>query len=460
MQDRLTQELVAALRIDGRDRLVFDARLPGFGVRITPAGTKIFVAQARVEGRLRRVPVGRFPDMSVVAARDAADAALRDMRAGLDPKVEKAARVKAVEAGSTTVAEFAERWLAEHVRTKHKPRTIFDYERLIEQKIKPALGHLLVGSVAKEHVLKFHADMKATPRRANYTVATFRALMTYAEDCRLRAPMTNPARRIKMYREHARERFLSEDEIGRAAEAITSAEQAKKIGPYAAAGLRLALFTGARSGEVTAAQWRHVDWERKIIRLPDSKTNTPRTIHLSDAAIEVFKALPRVGPFIIAGAKPDEAYKNLSRAWIVAREYGGLGDVRLHDLRHSYASLAAGRGVSLQMIGKLLGHRVAATTQRYAHLARDAVAGINDELGAAMCDREEREEGANRCERREDEGGFEKASAGAREGREGPMSEGGAKLMPRKFKKADFGPALDFFKDFETGFDGIERRRI
>ena len=94
--------------------------------------------------------------------------------------------------------------------------------------------------------------------------------------------------------------------------------------------------------------------------------------------------MPRVGPFVIAGAKPGEAYKNLTRAWGTARAYAGLQDVRLHDLRHSYASLAAGRGVSLQMIGKLLGHRVPATTARYAHLARDHVASINDELDAAM----------------------------------------------------------------------------
>jgi len=98
----------------------------------------------------------------------------------------------------------------------------------------------------------------------------------------------------------------------------------------------------------------------------------------------VLRTLPRRGPYVIAGAIDDEPFRNLSRSWIVAREYASLTDVRLHDLRHSYASLAAGRGVSLQMIGKLLGHRVPATTQRYAHLARDAVAAVNDELGTAM----------------------------------------------------------------------------
>ena len=189
---------------------------------------------------------------------------------------------------------------------------------------------------------------------------------------------------VEFFRENARERFLSEAEIGAAAEGIEQAEREGVIGPHAAAGLRLALFTGARSGEIVAIQWSFIDWNRKQVRLPDSKTNTPRTIHLGDAAIEVLKTLPRVGPFVIAGAKPGEAYKNLTRAWGTARVYAGLDDVRLHDLRHSYASLAAGRGVSLQMIGKLLGHKVAATTMRYAHLARDQVATINDELDAAM----------------------------------------------------------------------------
>jgi integrase len=384
MRDRITQEMVASLPIDGRDRLIFDTREPGFAVRVTPAGTKIFIAQARVEGELRRLALGRFPDMSAAAARDSAREAVTDMRAGRDPRVERTARAKAIEAGATTVAKFSERWLAEVVRPKRKPRTIADYERLLAQRIVPELGHLIVERVAKEDVIKLHVAMQSTPRRANYTVSTFRAMMTYAEDCGLRPPLSNPARRIEMYRERPRERFLSEDEIAIAADAIATAETTGKIGPHAAAGLRLALFTGARSGEVTAIKWTHIDWSRKLARLPDSKTNEPRTIHLSEAALEVIKTVPRVGPFVIAGVKPDASFKNLSRAWIVARKFGGLDDVRLHDLRHSFASLAAGRGVSLPMIGKLLGHRVPATTQRYAHLARDVVAAVNDEIGDAM----------------------------------------------------------------------------
>jgi len=384
----LSEKLIAAfiedLKPTGRDLVVFDRLLSGFAVRITPAGSKLFIVQTWAGGRARRVSIGAFPTMTLADARSAARIVLEDLRAGRDPKAERAARQKATEAGEATVAELADKWLADYVRPKLKSRTVFDYERLLRQHILPALGHLSVTHVSRDDINRLHVSMARTPRRANYTVSTVRALMSFACDLNLRPPLDNPCRKIKMYRERARERFLTESEIAAAAEAIAKAEQDGRIGPHGAAGLRLCLFSGARSGEITAAQWTHVDWGRKLIRLPDSKTNEPRTIHLSDAALEVLKTLHRVGPYIVGGAKEGEPYKNLSRAWIIARKYAGLDDVRLHDLRHSYASLAASRGISLQMIGKLLGHRVPATTQRYAHLARDAVAAVNDELGAAM----------------------------------------------------------------------------
>lgn len=383
-QRRLTEDVVAREPVTGRDILIFDGLQPGFGLRITPTGRKIFVAQARVAGRSRRITVGTWPDKTVTDARNDARDALQAMRKGVDPGADRKARLKASLAGQTTVAQFAERWLAEHVQLKLKPRTAADYEKLVAQRIKPALGTLTIAGVSREDVLQLHAAMSAIPRRANYTISTFRAMMSFAEDLGLREAGSNPAKRVKLYRESNRERFLNETEIAKAAAAITAAEQAGKIGPHAAAGLRLCLFTGARSGEITAAKWAHVDWRRNIIRLPDSKTNEPRTIHLSAAALAVVKSVEHVGPYIVAGAVDGAPFKNLGRSWIVARKFGGLDDVRLHDLRHSYASLAAGKGVSLQMIGKLLGHRVPATTQRYAHLARDAAAAVNDELGDAM----------------------------------------------------------------------------
>jgi hypothetical protein len=139
MRQRLTQQFVDELHADGRDRIVFDALVAGFGIRVTAPGTKIFVVHVRVGGRLRRAAIGRFPGISVAAARELARSALRDLRAGRDPRVEEEARAKATENGATTVAAFSDRWLAEHVRPKRKPRTISDYERLLEQKILPVL---------------------------------------------------------------------------------------------------------------------------------------------------------------------------------------------------------------------------------------------------------------------------------------------------------------------------------
>jgi integrase len=382
----LTDALVAALPVDGRDRPYADSKLAGFAVRVTPQGAKIFQARARVGvgGPRRTVPLGTFPDLSVAAARSNALRALADMRRGVDPVLAERTRQRAALAGEVTVAGLAAKWMADHVRPKLKPRTILDYDALLAKHILPALGHLSVAAVERDDVIRLHVAMQATPRRANYTISTVRALLNFAIDLKLRPPASNPVRRIKAYRERKLERFLTEIEIARAAEAITAAEATGRIGPCAASGLRLALLTGARSGELTAAQWAHVDWQRKIIRLPDSKTNEPRTIHLSEAAVEVLRATPRVGPFIVAGVNPGEPYKNLGRAWIKVRALAGLGDVRLHDLRHSFASVAAAQGMSLQMIGKLLGHRVPATTQRYAHLARDAVADASDAVGAVM----------------------------------------------------------------------------
>jgi integrase len=382
---KLTEAFVDAQAASGRDRIIFDSQLPGLGLRVTPTGTKIFIAQARVAGRKRRITIGFAPAMSLAKARAEAGHALVAMRNGVDPSAERKARLRAAATRGLTISQLAEKWMADFVVPKLKPRTAFDYRKLLAKHILPAVGNLTVAELDHDRVERLHLDMARIPRRANYTLAVVRVMLNYAAKRGLRAPgSSNPASGIKMYRERARERFLNEAEMNAAAEAIARIEQEGKVGPFGAAGLRLALFTGARSGEIAAIQWDHIDWQRRIIRLPDSKSNEARTIHLSDAAVEVLKSVPHVGPYVMAGASTKGSYKNLSRAWTVARAYAGLEDVRLHDLRHSYASLAAGRGVSLQMIGKLLGHKVVATTQRYAHLARDAAQSVNDELGAAI----------------------------------------------------------------------------
>jgi integrase len=378
---RLTQSFVDEASADGRDRIVFDSQVPGLGLRITPTGTKIFVAQARVAGQKRRITVGYAADMPLSKARAEAQQMIVAMRNGVDPTAEQRARLRAAAARSVTLRDFSERWLTEHVFPKLKPRTSQGYKEILARHILPALGNLSIAAVDREQVERLHLAMADTPRTANQAIAIVRALLGFAVQHGLRTG--NPAAAIKAYRENKRERFLSEAEIGAAADAITQAES-RGIGPFAAAGLRLCLFTGARSGEITSIRWDHIDWQRRLIRLPDRKTNEPRTIHLSDAAIEVLRNVPHVGPYVIAGRKYGSPFQSLSRAWHIARNYAGFDDVHLHDFRHSFASIAAGQGLSLYTIGKLLGHKNPKTTARYAHLARDVAQSANDEIGAVM----------------------------------------------------------------------------
>lgn len=382
LSQKLTQESVAALRPDGSDRIVFDDQVSGFGVRITPNGRKIFVAQGRLAKRPIRMTIGYADNMKVAAARNEAIDALAKIGKGIDPRQGRYLPGSPNRTPELTVGEFAATFLEEHA-AKLKPRTADDYKRIVDDKIKPKFGGRPITALSRAEVSAWHAEMATTPRRANYIVAVLRKLMSYAETLGKRAPGTNPAKGITMFREGQRERFLSPEEIGKAADAITAGEAAGEIGPFAAAGLRLALLTGARAGEITAMKWEHVNADRRLVVLPDSKTGK-RVIYLSETAWAVVEGLPNVGDYLIAGATKDAPYARLSNAWIRVRDRAGLGEVRLHDLRHTFASVAAGKGLSLPMIGKLLGHRVPATTARYAHLATDPVIALNDDIGEAF----------------------------------------------------------------------------
>jgi integrase len=315
---RLTQAFVdAQVGGDGRDRIIFDSQVSGLGLRITPTGKKIFIAQAYVARRKRRITIGYAPDMPLSKARLEAQQTLIAMRTA-----DRKARLRASAARTITLRELSDRWLTEFVIPKLRPRTVSDYRQLLDRHILPALGNLTVGEADHERIERRHREMKSTPRRANYAISVLRALLSFAVKHGLRS--SNPATGIKFYREAKRERFLSEAEFGAAADGIAKAEAAGAIGPFAATGLRLALFTGARSGEITAARWEHVDWERRLIRLPDSKNNEPRTIRLSDATIDVLRTTPHVGPFVVAGQKRGIPYRNLTHAWSRVRNLPGL----------------------------------------------------------------------------------------------------------------------------------------
>jgi len=383
MAIKLTEAAVAALPIDGRDTITHDTLLPGFGVRVTPSGSKIYVARARCAGRPVRVALGRFPETSASDARKEARAVLDDLRAGKSPMLGKAERAKARAIGAATVADLGEKWIDEHVEPKRKPKSLREYRRLVAKRINPRFGGTLVSALTKSDVMSWHAGMAKTPRDANHALSTLKAMMNFAEDHGLRAAGSNPCRKIERFPERRVQRFMNEEEIGRAFQAITSAETDGKIGPFAAAGLKLALLTGARSSEITSMLWSEVDLKNRRVRRQDSKVGE-MTIHLPELAVSILKALPRVGPFVITGARKDKGYGQLGKAWERIRGRAGLEDVRLHDFRHTFASMTIAAGFSLPQLGELLAHREQATTKRYAHLAADMTNAASQDVGAAI----------------------------------------------------------------------------
>jgi integrase len=378
MTKRITESLAAALqaRTSDKDEFIFDALLSGYGIRRTPAGVVIHIAVTRAAGRKVRVSLGRWPDMTTASARELARLAIGDVREGRDPALERRARLRAAAVNGVTVSAYAEKWL-EHVRLKRKAKTSSDYASLLKNHVLPALGHRTVAELRVDDVDALHAGLKQKPRAANYAVVVLGAMMQHA--IKAGVCSNNPCRDVVRYKENARERFLSRQEFATVVEAIDKAAADKAINPRAAAGLKLLLCTGARRSEIRATRWADVDWSRRIIRLSDSKGNIPRTVHLSDTALEVLRSLPRDGGFVVGGSR---TFLNI--AWSVVRARCGLGDVRLHDLRHSFASLALASGVPLAMVGKLLGHKRASSVERYAHLSATDAAAANDVVGAAL----------------------------------------------------------------------------
>jgi integrase len=265
---------------------------------------------------------------------------------------------------------LADRFLAEHVRTKRKPSTVCQYEHLLRSAIIPALGRKKVADVTRQDVAGLHHDRRSLPYHANRLLAVTSAMFTFAERWGLRQEGTNPCRYVERYKEQSRERMLSVEELARLGSALATSDGS----PFVIAALKLLVFTGARRSEVLGLRWEWINFERGEARIPDSKTGT-KTIQLAPPALEVLANLPRVqgNPFVIVGGRPGAPLINLEKPWIAIRKQAGLEGVRLHDLRHAFASIAAASGMGLPIIGKMLGHTQATTTMRYAHLADDPV---------------------------------------------------------------------------------------
>ena len=379
----ISKRTVDGLSVDEKDAVFWDRELPGFGVRVYPSGSKVYVVQTRAKGKSKRVTLGRHGVISADQARRKAAETIARIKSGEDPEGKPASMV--------TVADVAARYLKEHVALHCKPGTAKLYRSVVKRFILPAYGHLAVEDVEREHIADLHYELRDMPYQANRVLEIGNKLFNIAELWKLRTG-SNPCKFVRKYREKKRERFLTDGEFRRLGDVLNEMEADNTLPLYPAAAFRLLMLTGCRRNEIVTLRWEHVDLEDGELRLPDSKTGA-RMVPLSPAAARVLAELPRVegNPWVIPGFKPNRHLADLNHYWDRVRDRADLQDVRIHDIRHSFASRALALGESLSMIGKLLGHNKIDTTSRYAHLARDSIkassARVADSIGADILDR-------------------------------------------------------------------------
>jgi integrase len=377
-QGRISKRSVDALVCPpGKDReFLWDDAIAGFGVGAFPSGKKVYVAQYRQGGRSRRATIGEHGRLTPDEARSEAKKLLGIAEAGSDPIAER--RKERV---VRTFGDVAEDFMQRHVATKRKGRTAQSYREALEKHIYPAIKSCRVTNVRRADMATIHSALKATPSAANRVLAVVSSIWNWAARREEVMLVANPCSGIERYPEHGRERFLTSDELARLGDALRET----RIDPFAAAAIRLLILTGARLREILDAQWQNVDIERGVIFLPDSKTGK-KPVYLSAAALEVLAGLARIegNPHIIPGEKAGHPKADLKKPWAAVCKAAGLEGVRLHDLRHSFASIGAGASMGLPVIGKLLGHSQAATTHRYAHLDADPLRRAADTIGATI----------------------------------------------------------------------------
>ena len=366
----ISRRTVEALKV-GKDTVFWDRELTGFGVRVYPSGSKYYVVQTRGPEGPRRITVGRHGVISADQARRRAALMIARIKAGEEPIPEP---MVASRKTGPTVAEVAERYLDEHVAVRCKPRTAEAYSSVIRRHIVPMFGDMSLAAVGRKHVTDLHYALRDVPSTANRSVDVLSRLFAMGEAWGLLPEGANPCRYVVKYRERPRERFLTDEELRRLGRVLREAKDEGGASMYAVAAIRLLLLTGCRRNEILTLRWADVDLDGGELSLADSKTGA-RSVCLPPAAVKILADLPRVrgNQWVIVGRKRGTHMRDLGDAWETVRKRADLEGVRLHDLRHSYASRALALGESLPVIGKLLGHTQVETTARYAHLARDSV---------------------------------------------------------------------------------------
>lgn len=371
---KITKRIVDAVT---PGQTVWDTDIAGFAIRCQRQ-SKTYSLKTRIAGRQRWFTIGKHgAPWNPTTARAEALSILAEIGQGKDPATKRDVASK-----EPDVQMLVERYLTEEIFSKKKPATQTQYEGCLRRLANPIIGKLKARHVSFADVAALHHKLRDHPYQANRTVAVLSAMFSWAELVGLRDRGTNPAKGIRKFREKQHDRFLSADELGNLGQTFEALLKSKEINFFAIAAIRLLIFSGARKSEILSLRWEYIDFEGARLLLPDSKTGK-KMVQLSAPALEVLSTIPRLAgnPHVIVGKNDGAHLVNLHKPWKRICATAGIENVRVHDLRHSFASVAASGGATLQIVGKLLGHTQIATTERYSHLAEDPIKQANEEVG-------------------------------------------------------------------------------
>ena len=374
MSEKISEKVVKNLAPPKHgNRILYDTQILGFGVRITAAGAVSFILNYHVHGRERRFTIGKHPEWSAIAARNRALELRRKVNEGIDPLEEREQ-----DRTQPTMNDLCVEYLEHHALVHKRPHSVRDDRQMIAGVITPKMGALRVSAVSRQGVEKLHASLKATPYLANRVLALLSKMFSLAIEWQWVS--SNPAQGILRFHEDRRERWLQPGELQRFIEALNAYQNQNVADAF-----RLLLLTGSRKSEVLTAEWPMFDLQQGLWTKPSSHTKEKQIEHipLSAAALELLTRMKGQSDgtgFLFPGMN-GQARTTLRMAWSEICKAAGITDTRVHDLRHSYASYLVSHGVSLHVVGKLLGHSQAQTTQRYAHVAHQSLRDASNILG-------------------------------------------------------------------------------
>ncbi len=366
---KLTKRNVDFATTGDKTTVIWDDELRGFGLRLYPNGRKVYVVKCRIRGQQRFITIGQHGVITADQARSKAHFVLAEAKNGRDPMRETDAIRR-----SPTMKDLGQRFLEEYVAIRCKPTTQSEYKRSVEIFINSRLGTRKVTDIERKDIAELHHSLRHIPYQANRTLGVLSKMFNLAEVWGIRPDHSNPCLHVKKYPEKKRERFLSLEEYAVLGKTLQECEEQGLEMPSTINAIRLLMLTGCRLGEIMTLKWEYVHLKERELRLPDSKTGA-KIVHFGQAAADVLNRIEREedNPWVITGIIPGQPLNCLQRQWRRIRDRAGLPGLRIHDLRHSYASGALSLGEGLPMIGKLLGHTQVQTTARYAHLANDPV---------------------------------------------------------------------------------------